>query len=281
MYRRRARAHGDERRHRERGGAIRAEAQQLELAVVGSHVYADTFSHYGFSGVSSRKNRIEDESLRIVNCDQLDESLQQHIDEQSKKFQQRYGREGGFLPNIKRWWRSVKSEGAEFGSGALGHGAVLTFPDRPYLHWEFRYENREGVQNRDNPATFLEAAEALHGMFARVREERDNDGADNGRPWDEVAERVKGIIEKPGRKGERVEHWQEAAQGGDLYAGAGERIPPYGDHDWDEQRERLADNRDDSATVLDRSVFQFYQAAAAHRVYVLRDLLPAHGLLAD
>ena len=160
--------------------------------MVGSHVYADTFSHYGFSGVSSRKNRIEDESLRIVNCDQLDESLQQHIDEQSKKFQQRYGREGGFLPNIKRWWRSVKSEGAEFGSGALGHGAVLTFPDRPYLHWEFRYENREGVQNRDNPATFLEAAEALHGMFARVREERDNDGADNGRPWDEVAERVKG-----------------------------------------------------------------------------------------
>lgn len=258
----------------------------LPLIGITAHGYADTFSHYGFSGVSSRKNRIEGDSLQIVNKDQLDEGLQQHIDEQAKRCQQRYGREGGFLPNIKRWWRSVKSEGAEFGSGALGHGAVLTFPDRPYLHWEVRYENadgenREGVQDRDNPTTFLEAAEALHGMFARVREALDNDGADNGRARNEIVERVKGIIDRPGRKGERVDHWQQAAQSGDLYAGAGERIPPYEDHDWDEQREGLADNRDDSSGVLDRPVFQFYQAAAVHRVYVLRDLFPAHGLLAD
>ena len=196
------------------------------------------------------------------------------------------GAKGGFLPNIKRWWRSVKSEGAELGSGALGHGAVLTFPDRPYLHWEFRYENtngenREAVQNRDNPATFLEAAEALHAMFSRVREFLDNDGADTGRPWGDIAERVKEIIETPGRKRERIDHWQKAAQSGDLYAGAGKQIPGYEDHDWDEQREQLAHNREDSSGVLDKPVFQFYQAAAAHRVYVLRDLLPAHGLLAD
>ena len=258
----------------------------LPLIGITAHVYADTFSHYGFSGVSSRKNRIDSDSLRIVNDDRLDDALREHIDEKKRRFEQRYGREGGFLPNIKRWWRSVKSEGAELGSGALGHGAVLTFPDRPYLHWEFRYENDEGegrggVQDRDNPATFLDAAEALHGMFTRVRLVRDVEGADDGRPWDAIVERVKAIIDRPGKKDERVGHWEEAAEGGDLFARGGERIPRYEEHDWDEQRERLAENRADSSVVLDRPVFQFYQAAAAHRVYVLRDLLPEHGLIGD
>ena len=258
----------------------------VPLIGITTHVYVDTFSHYGFSGVSSRKNRIDGDSLRIVNDDRLDDALREHIDEKKRRFEQRYGREAGFLLNIKRWWRSVKLEGAELGSGALGHGAVLTFPDRPYLHREFRYENAEGagragVQDRDNPATFLEGAEALHGMFTRVRAVRDVEGADNGRPWVDIAERVKAVIERPGRKEERVGHWDEGAEGGDLFARGGEQIPRYEDHDWNEQRQRRADNRADSSVVLDRPVFQFYQAAAAHRVYVLKDLLPEHGLIGD
>ena len=173
----------------------------LPLIGITAHVYADTFSHYGFSGVSSRKNRITSDSLRIVNPDRLENELREHIEQKSARFQQRYGREGGFLPNIKRWWRSAKSDAAEFGSGALGHGAVLTFPDRPYLQWQFRYEDeagesRDGVQERHNPTTFLQAAEALHGMFARIREEREADGADNGLEWNEIMERVKSIIDR-------------------------------------------------------------------------------------
>ena len=263
-----------------------AKRYYLPLIGIGAHVYSDSFSHYGFSGVSSRKNRIVNGSLEIVNKDRLDNELQKHIEKKSERFLQRYGHEGGFLPNIKRWWRSAQSDAAEFTSGALGHGAVLTFPDRPYLHWQFRYEDetgagRNGVQERPNPRTFLQAAEALHGMFGRVRELREADGADNGREWNEILERVKSIIDRPGRKEERVTYWQEAAENGDLYAGPGERIPSYENHDWNDERERLADNLADSSTVLDQSVFQFYQAAAAHRIYVLRDLLPAHGLIGN
>ena len=46
----------------------------LPLIGITAHVYADTFSHYGFSGVSSRKNRIDSDSLRIVNNDRLDDA---------------------------------------------------------------------------------------------------------------------------------------------------------------------------------------------------------------
>ena len=258
----------------------------LPLIGITAHVYADTFSHYGFSGVSSRKNRIDGHSLQIVNEHEFETDLQNHIREKSVTFQQRYGRESGFLPNIKRWWRSVKSEAIETGSGALGHGAVLTYPDRPYMHWQFRYEDPRGIgrndmQDRNNPRTFLEGAEALHGMFKRVRQIRDTVAADNGREWNEIVERVKAILEKPGRKEERIGHWQQAAATGDLYAGSGEPMPFYEEHDWNEQREHLADERADSSVVLDKAVFQFYQAAAVYRVYVLRDLLPKYGLLGN
>ena len=258
----------------------------LPLLGITAHVFADTFSHYGFSGVSSRKNRVDIDTLQIVNGDGFDEDLHDHIAKKGIRFRQRYGREGGFLPNIKRLWRSVKSEIAETGSGALGHGAALTYPDRPYMHWQFEYEDqrgegRGGVQDRNNPVTFLEGAEALHDLFRRVREYRDMAGADNGLEWGQIAERVKEIIDRPGRKQERVGYWQEAARGGDLGEGPGEAIPNYADHNWNEQREDLAEDLADSSAVFQRPVFQFYQAAAAHRIYVLRDLLPSHGLLGN
>ena len=258
----------------------------LPLLGITAHVFADTFSHYGFSGVSSRKNRVDMETFQVVNGNRFDEGLHRHIREKEERFRQRYGREGGFLPNIKRLWQSVKSEVAETGSGALGHGAALTYPDRPYMHWQFEYEDRagvgrDGIQDRNNPETFLEGAQALHAMFREVREFRDVDGADNGREWGTIADRVKEIIERPGRKAERVGYWQEAAGSGDLHEGPGERIPNYEDHDWNEQREHLAEDRASSSAVFQRPVFQFYQAAAAHRVYVLRDLLPGHGLLGN
>ena len=258
----------------------------LPLLGIAAHVFADTFSHYGFSGVSSRKNRVDMGSLQIVNGARFDENLHDHIAKKGERFRERYGREGGFLPNIKRLWQSVKSEVAETGSGALGHGAALTYPDRPYMHWQFEYEDRrgagrDGTQDRNNPATFLEGAEALHRMFRQVREFRDSERADNGREWGRIAERVKDIIDRPGRKQERVEYWQEAAGNGDLHDGPGQRIPNYEDHDWNDQRERLDKDVANSSAVFQRPVFQFYQAAAAHRVYVLRDLLPGHGLLGN
>ena len=258
----------------------------LALAGITAHVYADTFSHYGFSGVSSRKNRIKMGSLKVVNEDRLDDGLRKHLREQGDRFQQRYGREGGFLPNIKRMWRSVKSEAIEASSGALGHGAVLTYPDRPYLHWEFSYEDaagetRSGIQDRDNPTIFLQGTEALHGMFRRVRESHESAGTDNGREWGEIVERVKAILDRPGRKEERIEYWQEAAEAGDLFAGRGERIPMYDEDEWNRLREQLASGGTDSSVVLEQPVFQFYQAAAAHRIYVLRDLLPSHGLVGN
>ncbi len=94
-------------------------------------------------------------------------------------------------------------------------------------------------------------------MFREVRKFRDVEGADNGREWGQIADRVKEIIDRPGRKQERVGYWPEATGNGDLYEGRGESIPDDEDHDWNEQRGHLAEDLANSSAVFQRPVFQF------------------------
>ena len=49
---------------------------------------------------------------------------------------------------------------------------------------------------------------------------------------------------------------------------------------WNGQWEEL-DGKEDNEAAMDLPVWQFYRAAAMHRTYVLRDLLPKYGLIVD
>ncbi len=86
----------------------------LPLMGITAHVYADTFSHYGFSGVSSRKNRLVNDSFRFV---ELQSKMEVYIRDKEKRFRENYPGED-FMDNIKSWV-------AETFSGALGHGAAV------------------------------------------------------------------------------------------------------------------------------------------------------------
>jgi hypothetical protein len=62
----------------------------------------------------------------------LDKSMEEYILKKAVEFRVNYGKECGFLENVKSWF-------AENLSGALGRGAAATFPDRPCLVWQFEY----------------------------------------------------------------------------------------------------------------------------------------------
>ena len=62
-----------------------------------------------------------------------------------------------------------------------------------------------------------------------------------------------------------------------------EEIPQYAGHDWletlqDWRARQGTDRAVRSQEVVESDTFRFYQAAAIHRTFVLRDLLPTHGL---
>ena len=66
----------------------------LPLVGITAHVYADTFSHYGFSGVSSRANKIVNDSIEFHS---LDPKIEEYIKDKAKEFESNYPKEGVFF----------------------------------------------------------------------------------------------------------------------------------------------------------------------------------------
>ena len=248
----------------------------FHLVGIAAHVYADTFSHYGFSGVSSRWNKVDGNSIKLIN-DVRDEAAE-------GRFRQKYG---VTMKGLRNWrqsvWDKLQSHGAESCTGALGHGAVMKYPDYPYLEWEFSYEHpieKLHTSQRNNSATYMEACEKLHGMFCRIGQDCPDAKIDQGRGFKSIREAVTAILRIQETDHEkRGAEWAAAAIEGNLFA-MSEPIPSYQGDKWKKDLEIL-EGGEDSRTAPDEPVFRFFQAANTYRSYVLRDLLPAHGLVVD
>lgn len=238
----------------------------LELVGVMAHVYADTFAHYGFSGVSSRKNKVDNKSFKFEG---LNERMTTYI----------LGKKDNFFANFgNNYFRNIKSQFGEKASGGLGHAGVATFPDRPYLKWSFDYLNddlRVSSGLRDNTKTFLEYSKAMHNAFSLIAENNlSYQDKSQFREWDELEPEVLNILEVQGKKDERIKAWKDATHSGNLF-NLQEKIPAY--EDWNSVFENLKNTKPELA--FKEPVYRFYQAASYHRWYVLRELLPNHGLM--
>jgi hypothetical protein len=253
-------------------------ARPYALALMGitAHVYADTFAHYGFSGVSSRVNRVRPDTLVALNGDPL---ANPSVDAFFRKF----GPQGGLLANFRAGIASLvggRLSGIT-GEGALGHGATATFPDQPYLEWQYAYEmptvaGRTTVE-RQNALDFEEGAKALHQMFrdfvARRRIFGDGTG---GLDFDAIRDPIRQIVRHAAPRETRIAAWKRALSDAKFTRGA-ESVPDYSHSEWREQTQKLKElPKPELASAV--PAYQFHQAAALHRYYVLRDLLPHHGV---
>lgn len=227
------------------------------LVGITAHVYADTFSHYGFSGIASNLNTVSAESItpEIHRLDILEYTL----------------------GKARTFWEKRAADAANL--LRLGHAGVATFPDRPYLHWRFTYEDGRDSGERKNAETFMEACEQLHAMFrkfATTSGARFSETSD-ARDFEDMSLTLTDIISVEGKMEDRIGAWQWAARNGSLYFNpSSESIPDYDPSSFNDDASSFPNlNRSDVKKTL---VFQFMKAAAAHRDYVLNELLPKHGL---
>lgn len=240
----------------------------LERLGVTAHVYADTFSHYGFSGVSSRRNAVAKDSFRYRG---IDPDLAEHLGSKAKSFLARFAAETKKLVNIKSWVANTATLG-------LGHGAATTFPDLPYLAWGFDYAFPTRLKDdRDNHAVFLEACAALYELFAQAVAQRPDFGDGSARPFEDIRGRIAAILTTQGDSTMRAQAWQQAAAAGGLFRQP-EDIPAYQGDDWTRWL-NAAEGTVDSQTALEHPACRFHLAANAHRSWVLHELLPARNLL--
>jgi len=241
----------------------------LALMGVMAHVYADTFAHYGFSGVSSRNNEVDGESFEL---DVKDKAVKAYVMDKMSMFLAKY------TPSfIIKNYRKIVNQAGEDLTGALGHGGVGTYPDRPFLKWRFNYEkdNRDSGW-RDNPATFIQACEKLHAAFRAYAE-----GVGichQPVEFDSIKNKVDNILRLERGKEGRTSAWIEAINNNELFQTDESEMLFYSDSLWEAQKKNFM-NLNNSCEARQLDVYKFHLAAIYHRNYTLKDLLPKHGLV--
>lgn len=228
----------------------------LELLGLTAHVYADSFSHFGFSGVSSRKNKVDVDSIDKSNLD----------DETKNTLFEKYT----ILKNIKD---------AVVEMGALGHSIVDIYPDIPYLIWSFNYSlSPDKIQHRRNPDIFLKACRALFYMLKEAATSLPKFSSGRDIEFETIEEIIIKIINVKGGLDTRIGAWKLALASGGLSGEPNESVNEYADTLWYEELKQLKDT-EDSSPALRLPLFRFYQAASFHRMNILHEILPQHGLL--
>lgn len=265
-------------------------AYAVEVIGMTAHVYADTFAHYGFSGVSSHLNRVDGLKIEVFGPD----PLVARLDTKLGSFFARFGSQGGlaqdFRGMVDRAINGTVSSAAEIATdfkhqGALGHGAVATFPDQPFLRWRYSYERADlwgdgaALVDRNNPGDYLEGSRALHAMFKEFAARRP-DLADTAarRDFDAIEESVAAIVAAPGQRDERSALWKRALAEGQFTGRSEEALPDYEASAWRFQLASLS-SLDSPSEALGVPAYRFQEAAAMHRHFVLRELLPKHGIV--
>lgn len=244
----------------------RSDAHALQRLGITMHVYADTWAHQGFAGITHKVNDTSD--LRNT-VDLTDQSLKHSVsnyfgamfDEVTSKFV------GGALP--------------------LGHGSVLSHPDKPYLRWT--YTNGLGKKiERDNPADFLEAAEHMCKALQCFREGNPDMQAPGLPPADR--QKIDKLLRETRAENGDVRHqvWLDAIKHGMFSFGAAQlEYIPKGVNSWKHaalNATGLKDNGNEifpyQAAFLNSNWKRFHDALQTHRLYVEHDLLPKFGICA-
>jgi len=232
---------------------------RLELIGIAAHAFMDTFSHYGFSGISSEHNYITgNPNIKATH----DERIKKYVWEKYNCFMETY---------VKQKAETFSGLVAQTASDGLGHGGVATFPDRPFLEWEFYYAiNRPGkgkCSKRRNYQDYLEACAELYDFFNIFAKKYYADTKIVR--FAGLYKQIQDILGLEGTKEERIDRWKRS--------GLIEDCKDYLPETWEQDKARFSHYRDSSEAIR-LSVYRFHQAAAHHRYYMLKDLLPKYGI---
>ena len=235
--------------------AARGHAHALHRLGIALHVYADTWAHQGFAGVS----HVINPASHITGPDKVaDLGLRDRL---ANYFL------GEALP--------------------LGHGTVLSNPDKPFLCWS--YVNGMGqIVERDNPRDFLSAADHMCRVVrCFLRGELDMT-APGLLPGDRqvLDHYLRNLTEPDGEK--RHEHWLAAIAQGEFSFGRDQvGYQAKGEGSWKFQALGTRDAVDsDGQRFPYRPEFlrsnwkRFHDALQLHRYELLHHLLPAYGICA-
>ncbi|MEN8245880.1 MAG: DUF6765 family protein [Thermodesulfobacteriota bacterium] len=223
---------------------------------IAMHVYADTWAHQGFAGINHKINKAG--NIRSQN----------HKDD------------ARLLGKLANFFLSK--------AFPLGHGAVLSYPDRPYVDWSYKNGMGQAIA-RNNPKDFLEAADNMCQAMQRWRND-DPDAPVDGLPLGDkrkIGTLLKGVKNEDGDKRHTV--WlKKIAAGYFSFGQAKLSYVPKGRYSWKHKSLGTMEWVDDpqgerfkyKESFLTSDWKMFHDALQAHRFDVIHDILPKFGICA-
>lgn len=232
---------------------------------VALHTYVDTWAHQAFVGMVNDFNKVD--SISVV-ADPAYKDTQVYMDLTSGATKAKAYIAGVALP--------------------VGHAGVLTFPDLPFARWSFKRANGEVVL-RDNPASFLAAAKGMFNMVRRYVAQDVTLPSTEMQPQDatEIETLLRTTIAVEPEDRHKV--WKKAIAVGKFSFGA-EQIDYIegGKGSWKHialgKDPDMEDEDEEFSFVpefLDSHWKKFHDAVQYHRMFILHDLLPRHGIVAS
>ena len=233
------------------------------------HVLADTFAHQGFAGVNHKINEVS-EMVELSN---------------GKR---------NLMDSVKNYFADLfDSVTNKFVSDVLplGHGGALSYPDLPYLKWQYKNGLGEMIK-RDNTAIFIDAVKAMHLAMVRFRK---SDPLYSLLPEEEIAAADLDIIrnnflkfnDKEGV--DRNKKWLDSIKkSGFSFNKKGDAVAPYicdAKGSWKYQALGVAKEEDKQDNGLDyKPEFLtsnwklFNDALQFHQIDMIRNILPRYGI---
>lgn len=232
------------------------------------HVYADTWAHQGFAGVIHKVNNITD----LSDFDNPKDSPGQRILHYFGN--QIYDIASGFIGDAL----------------PLGHGAALSYPDLPYLKWEYR-DHKKQLVVRNNTSEFTTAADEMCKQMRRFI--KGNPDADvpglNEADKNQINRLLKDINDTEGK--DRHSKWLAAiAQGKFSFPAVTLDYSAEQKESWIYQAigassEPTNKNAEENIFPYDKVFLKshwkmFHDALVAHRFAMIHNILPEYGICA-
>lgn len=241
------------------------------------HVYADTWAHQGFAGITHRVNTVEEifddngESARAMN-----EAVQSYF-------------EKSLWEKVRDWFLSKIISDVS----PIGHGAVLSYPDRPYLNWQYK-DWKGDMITRNNPKDYMDACD--HVFLALTRFLSKDPALNQAKiaPKDRMA--IEDMILNTRDENGEVRHqiWMQAIADGKFsfgkenvsYIGSGEKgwlaqaLPPLTDES-DVTECTNSEPLPFCKEFLQSHWKRFHDALRVHRSKVMHNILPEFQIMAE
>jgi hypothetical protein len=165
------------------------------LIGIAAHVLLDSFSHDGYIGLSTDLNKIKNGSLRF---EVTSPEIRQHIWEKFGNFMNKT------VSNAKNIVVGTVAEIAE-----IGHAAVYTLPDQPFVSFSYTTENGLLIE-RNNVDYFLEACECLYAFLIEFAKDTPFwKRPETPASWDSISDEVRSLLQKEGCLEEREKNWKK------------------------------------------------------------------------